>query len=224
MRLREALHIDLSIRWISLMLFILCQSLLLYQSAFTNFHQLSHAGIRTRFSGETRWLPSASMRPWSWQGSTICRSLSSPSSTRYVTCQPLFLFDFFGLNVYILENLAKNLHRSARNTNPVKSTRWSSRSPRTWRQTGWEEERRGRVLSPLLLCGELCCLTAAAGLRRKTFAIMSTASSTLSPPPASAAPLSCAISSSLWGSLPPHVSKVTETKSLGFCFFFAYTN
>lgn len=114
----------------------------------------------------------------------------------------------------------KNLHRSARNTNPVKSTRWSSRSPRTWRQTGWGEERSGRVLSPLLLCGELCCLTAAAGLRRKTFGIMSTASSTLSPPPASAAPLSCAISSSLWGSLPPHVSKVTETESLGFLGFF----
>lgn len=34
--------------------------------------------------------------------------------------------------------MLKNLHRSARNTSPVKLTPWSSRSRRTWRPTGWE--------------------------------------------------------------------------------------
>lgn len=53
-------------------------------------HSLCCVGIQTPFSGETRWLPSALMRPWSWRGDTICRSLSNPSLMRYVTLDNVF--------------------------------------------------------------------------------------------------------------------------------------
>lgn len=68
----------------------------------------------------------------------------------------------------------------------------------------------------VLLC--VCLLTVLcdvpASLCRKTFGIMSTASSTLSPPLGFAVPLSCATSSSLWGSLLPLVSKVFHLRSV----------
>lgn len=222
MRLREALHIDLSIRWISLMLFILCLLLKVYY--FFSLH--SPTSTNSPMQGSKHDFPGklADFQVHRWDHEAGREALSAGHSQAHhrrglshvSLCSFLIFFLFTFWKIWPPTPHRKNLHRSARNTNPVKSTRWSSRSLRTWRQTGWGEERSGCVLSPLLLCGELCCLTAAAGLRRKTFGIMSTASSTLSPPPASAAPLSCAISSSLWGSLPPHVSKVTETEHIFF--------